>query len=324
MVVIRPGATRALLAYSTAPLTAEMNRTVQHSFYNGTYARYGDPQATVTIHDRLDFHGRSHYDMRNILDAEGMEDTFVVVDERTPVLDAVWYVMDTWYSKFREEEEVDLPGAIIKYPDEDFTLWHAHMHTEDVPLQAPSWADGCSKMAEMMHSYLDPHDPHDPQDEVISLDIDWTDPEAAVIEWGSVHLTAISGIEVEWSTDIHHRRIIYLAAPVVARLNAEAAKESGLLQSWFWQERILPPGEVVQLMADYDAKNPVWPGFPDDQSTRTDPASTPRGRLNTKSRMRDRLVLPATQRRVHHQNACRRARLRRPGKPKKFTSTVKV
>ena len=91
----------ALEAYSTAPLTLEMNRTVQHGFYNGTYARFGDPQVTVTIHDRPKFHGKSHYDLRNLLDSEGMEDGFIVVDETTPDLDALWYVLPTGYEMDR-------------------------------------------------------------------------------------------------------------------------------------------------------------------------------------------------------------------------------
>ena len=246
------------------------------------------------------------------------------VDERSPVLDVVWYVMDTWYSKFYEEEvEPDFPGSIIKYPDEDFTLWHAHLLTADVPLQALSWADGCGDITETLHGYLYPYDPRDPQDEVISIGIDWTDPEDAGSTCGLADLTAISGSEVEWSTDIRIRQGMLPQPPVVARLTAAAAIESGLQQSWSGQDEILPPGEVVELSAPYDYKSPVWPGFPDDQSRRTGTAGTPRGRLNTKPRMRDRLVLPATQRRVH-QKACRRARLRRPGKPKNLTSTVRV
>ncbi|KAL8854704.1 MAG: hypothetical protein Q9221_000486 [Calogaya cf. arnoldii] len=202
-----------------------MTRTLQHGFYNGTWARYGDPQATITIHDRLEFHGRSHYDLRNILDAEGMEDPFV------------------------EEVEPDFPGSIIKYPDEDFTLWHAHLLTADVPLQALSWPDGCGDITETLHGYLYPYDPRDPQDEVISIGIDWTDPEDAGSTWGLADLTAISGSEVESSTDIRIRQGMLPQPPVVARLTAAAAIESGLQQSWSGQDEILPPGEVVELSA---------------------------------------------------------------------------
>lgn len=75
--------------HTPLPLTPEMERTVQHDFCNGTYARYGDPQVTITIHDRPEFHHRSQYDIRILLDSEGMEDAFVVIDGRTPELDAV-------------------------------------------------------------------------------------------------------------------------------------------------------------------------------------------------------------------------------------------
>lgn len=114
MVIISHTGALALQAYSTAHLTLEMKRTVQQGFYNGTYARFGDPQTPVTIHDRPDFHTRSHYDIPNILDSEGMEDTFVLIDEKTPELDAIWLVNPTWYS--RSQEEYEQPGDIIHYP----------------------------------------------------------------------------------------------------------------------------------------------------------------------------------------------------------------
>ncbi|KAL8946330.1 MAG: hypothetical protein Q9183_007924, partial [Haloplaca sp. 2 TL-2023] len=77
-----------LQAYSTVPLTPEVKSTVQGSFFNGTLARFSDPIVTVSFHDRADFNARSHYDIRNILDSEGMQDDFLVIDANIQELDA--------------------------------------------------------------------------------------------------------------------------------------------------------------------------------------------------------------------------------------------
>ena len=99
MVVISHGTPTAISAYSTTLLTDAMARTVQHGFYDGTDARFGNPQYVVEIHDRPEFHGISHYDLRHLLDAEGETDAFIVIDQHTQDNDAVWYVADTEYCK---------------------------------------------------------------------------------------------------------------------------------------------------------------------------------------------------------------------------------
>lgn len=48
------------------------------------------PPSPFTTGQKL--HGRSHYDLRNILDSGGMGDAFVVIDEETPKLDTLWFV----------------------------------------------------------------------------------------------------------------------------------------------------------------------------------------------------------------------------------------
>ncbi|KAI4252662.1 MAG: hypothetical protein L6R42_007880, partial [Xanthoria sp. 1 TBL-2021] len=121
--------------HTPLPLTPEMKKTVQHGFYNGTYARFGDPQVTITKHDRPEFLHGSQYDIRILLDREGMEDTFVVIDDRTPELDAVWFVEPTWYSQDHEEVEKE-PDDVILYPDKKSTLRHGHIRTADVPPKA--------------------------------------------------------------------------------------------------------------------------------------------------------------------------------------------
>ncbi|KAL9598880.1 MAG: hypothetical protein Q9219_004220 [cf. Caloplaca sp. 3 TL-2023] len=74
MVIITPPPVQGLNAYSISPLTAEMNTTVRHGLYDGTYACYGDPIVSLTIHDRPEFYGISHYDLRITLDSEGSLD----------------------------------------------------------------------------------------------------------------------------------------------------------------------------------------------------------------------------------------------------------
>ncbi|KAL8876573.1 MAG: hypothetical protein Q9198_005260 [Flavoplaca austrocitrina] len=272
MVIISHNGALALQAYSTAPLTLEMKRTVQHGFYNGTYARFGDPQATVTIHDQPDFHTRPHYDIRNILDSEGTEDTFVLIDAKTPGLDAIWLVNPTWYS--RSQEEYEQPG------------------------------------------YL-PYDPRDLQDRLIDLTIDCADPEVAGSEWGPAYLTATSGSEVEWTTDIDLRQKFLPEPPAVARLTAEAARESGLRQYWSYQERIIPPGGSVTLTAPYDTGSPIWPTeFPDDYSSEPTMASEARFRSDKRPSQDELLLISTTQQRGQEnvlQAKCRRVELQKAG-----------
>ena len=302
----------ALEAYSTAPLTLEMNRTVQHGFYNGTYARFGDLQVTVTIHDHPEFHGKSHYDLRNLLDSEGMEDDFIVVDETTPDLDALWYVLPTGYEMDRVK-----PGDIVHYPGEDPTFWHVHIQTADVPYKVFGWREGCHPVSQALaqYDYLKPYDPHDPQDRLITSNIDWTNPEVSGSIWGLAFASAISGTEVEWSTDkALCQQSGVKTATICARLTAKAARKSGLLQYWSYQGRIIPPGGEVFLQAPYDTKSPIWPtGYPDESTSRIGSnfkdRSGPRFGPEARPRRKDVLRLSSARQRAQqslHHNACRR------------------
>lgn len=120
----------ALSAYSTVPLTAEMITTTQHGFYDGTSARFGNAEVVVAIHNRSSFHGLSHYDIRVLLDAEGVLDPFVVLDARTPSLYAIWYVETT--AKCRAWDSYISPR--ITYPYENFTTWQVHVRVPDLPI----------------------------------------------------------------------------------------------------------------------------------------------------------------------------------------------
>ncbi|KAL8638918.1 MAG: hypothetical protein Q9226_008946, partial [Calogaya cf. arnoldii] len=260
-----------LNAYSTVPLTTTINETIQHGFWNGTYACFGDPQVTVTIHDRPHFHGKSQYDIRRILDTEGKEGVFLIADERTVELQAIWFVETTAYSQEMDEIRKEDPEyyPIIHYPDEDFTLWHGHFRIADLPNNAFYFVSGDPFDLSWIlgESYYYPYDPHDPQDEIIRLGVSWDDPKSMLSIWGPANLTAISGSEVEWSTDEdlrnRHRKDTGPLLPAVARLTPEAARAGGVKQQWDAQERIVPPGEEVTLTADYDPENPKWPDFAD-------------------------------------------------------------
>ena len=263
MVIINSCTPQTLNAYSTSPLTSEMARTVQHGFYDGTIARYGNPVIVVNIHDRPELHGISHYDIRNVLDGEGQLDPFLIVDDRTPDLDAVWYVTTTQECKYNSDP-THFAHPPITYPDEEFVLWQAHIRTSDVPIDAVSWDVGCGSMEEAVQNRYDPYDPHSPQENIIRSNIDWADPKTAASMWGFVYLKA-NWSEVEWSTDPNDRKGILPRPPVVVRLTADAARESGLLQQWSPKQEVPPTGEEVALIAKYDWASPLWPtGYPDD------------------------------------------------------------
>ena len=267
MVLINHYVLKTLNAYSTVPLTAEIVKTIQHGFYDGTYARYDNPQVLVDIHDRPDFHGKSHYDIRVALDNEGVLDPIIIADERTPHLDAVWYLEDTANCKIDSDPSLFKPGEQpVRYPGEDFVLWQAYMKTADAPSNWATWDVVCGDMQETLAGSSNwPYDPHNTHYKPLDLGVDWKDLNFVSAFWGPAYLRA-NWTEVEWSTDPDDRRIIPHPPPVVARLTAEAATANGLLQQWAPMEVIGPAGqEVDHLIAWYDWASPKWPtGYPDD------------------------------------------------------------
>lgn len=162
-----------------------------------------------------------------------------------------------------------------------------------------------------------PYDPRDPQDRLIDLSIDWADPEVAGSEWGPAYLTATSGSEVEWSTDTDLRQKFSPEPPAVARLTAEAARESGLRQYWSYQQRMIPPGGSVTLTAPYDTGSPIWPtGFPDDYSSEPAMASGARFRPDKRPSQDELLLISTTQQRAREnilQAKCRRTKSQKVG-----------
>ncbi|KAL8686228.1 MAG: hypothetical protein Q9218_007253 [Villophora microphyllina] len=148
MVIIRKCILAALTAYSTTPLTSEMTRTIQHGIYDGTLARYDNQQVTLTIRDRPDFYGTSHYDIRIIFNSEGQKDPFLIIDSRTPELNTAWYVESTDFDNLHNAQDWRGRDPPITYPNENFTLWQGHMHIPDIPISVVSWNAACSDLVE--------------------------------------------------------------------------------------------------------------------------------------------------------------------------------
>ena len=193
-----------------------------------------------------------------------MLDPFAVIDTRTVGSKALWYVETTEICRWASDPANLNPPYVVTYPNESFTLWQAHMPTTDVAPNWMSWDVGCGDLEGTVSNYYSPYDPHDPQDKIISMGINWTDPMVAAQQYGFVYLKA-NWSEVEWSTDLRHRRAMLPVPPVVARLTAEATRIAGLLPQWSAQQEFAKEGEVVDLIAKYDAESPIWPKwYPDD------------------------------------------------------------
>ena len=271
MVIIHHCEPETINPYATSPLTEAMTRTLQHGVYNGSQARFGNPSLEVTIHDRSDFHGISHYELRNILDREGSLDQFLIIDAQTPENDAVWYVPGTeecryWSDPALWDHEGERP---IRYPDEDFILWQGHLKTADVPVDDWSYNMAATDLELDVETIYSPYDPHDPQEKILTLGIDWTSLENQSKEGGFVSIRA-NWSEVEWATDTPDWRKWMPVPPVVARLKAEVATQAGLVSDWESKEEMGHPGEEVDLTVFFDWNSPLWPhGFPDDGSNGT-------------------------------------------------------
>ena len=260
-----------LNAYSTVPLTPEMITTTQHGFYDGTSARFGNTEVAVAIHNRTSFHGLSHYDIRVALDAEGVLDPFVVLDARTPELDAIWYVETT--AKCRAWDSYISPR--ITYPYENFTTWQVHIRVPDLPITQLAWAVGAGSLVESVPS---PYDPHDPQPDIFHYEyynyscpvghqdqglLNWTDPEQFL--WGANLGVTANWTEVMWRNNTGQAKTVPHHYPFVVTLTEEAARENGFVPYWNPRDEVGRPGQVVQLSGKCDWDSPLWRTlYPDD------------------------------------------------------------
>ena len=265
MVVIEHWAPTLINAYSTVPLTQSTVQLVQHAIYNGSRARFGDPQMQVTILDRPEFHGVSNYDLRTILDKERQLDPFLIIDTHTAEKNAVWYVPDTQTCKNNSDPTKGENPPVI-YPDEGFILWQALVRTEDIPLEVILWMnDDDTFFQDVQKWYHDcSYDSHHPPSDVISRNIDWTSSKSQAEFWGKVMILATwSEVEISYHP-------VYPPLPPgtkLVRLRREVARDAGLLPTWvppFWSPEM---GERFRTFVYYDWRNPKWPkAFPDDAS----------------------------------------------------------
>ncbi|KAI4098855.1 MAG: hypothetical protein LQ339_006259 [Xanthoria mediterranea] len=84
MVIFTPPCAPAVLnAYSTVPLLPEVRTSVLHDYNIGSFARFHQPESVISIHDRPDFHGLSHLEIRIRLDSEDKKEEFAIIDKNT-------------------------------------------------------------------------------------------------------------------------------------------------------------------------------------------------------------------------------------------------
>ena len=257
MVVISHCNAHQLNAYSTVPLAQSVAASVQKDFGYGSFARFGDPDVTISIHDRPDFHGLSHYSIREKLDLEGLLNDFIIIDDRTADSHAIWYVTTTEDSKEYTASAVESHNPPITHEGEDFTLWQVRSITQDLPNQWACFSAAVRSIEDDIEKYYYPYDPHNLQDEPFTLGLDFSKNEVTRGFVPSAFIKAEYN-EIAWSTDIDLRRRIVPNPPAVVQLTEEAARESGLVREWMPALRIPLEGDIISTQARYDWDSPIW------------------------------------------------------------------
>ena len=258
MVIINHCNPHQLIAYPTVPLSQSVAASVSRDFEIGSFARFGNPGVTISIQDRPDFHGVSHYSIREKLDLESLLNDFVIIDDRTADSHAVWYVTSTEDSRVKTASAIEYDNPPITHEGEDFTLWQARFLTQDLPIQWACFFAAVRDLEDDIPKYNHPYDPHNPQDDPFTLGLDFSKKEDARMFIPQAYLKA-GYDEINWSTDINLRRTISPIPPAVVRLTAEAARESGLLSEWMPARRIPREGDTISTQASYDWDSPIWP-----------------------------------------------------------------
>ena len=258
MVVINHCNPHQLIAYPTVPLAQSVAASVQKDFEIGSFARFGNPLVTISIQDRPDFHGASHYSIREKLDLEDLLNDFIIIDDRTADSHAIWYVTSTEDSRVKTAGAIRYGDPPITHEGEDFTLWQARFLTHDLPLQWACFSAAVRGLEDDIQRYNHPYDPHNPQDEPFTLGLDFSKKEDARMFIPEAYIKAEYD-EINWSTDISLRRTISPTPPAVVQLTEEAARESGLLSEWMPARRIPRQGDTISTQASYDWDSPIWP-----------------------------------------------------------------
>ncbi|KAL9593563.1 MAG: hypothetical protein Q9219_007492 [cf. Caloplaca sp. 3 TL-2023] len=256
MVVFPPPCVpRVLNAYPNVPLSPSVLNLVTHDFNVGTLARFQNPSSLISIHDRPDLYSLSHFEMRQRLDAEGVDQEIIIIDSDTATNHAVWFVRSTFDSEMYTEGTWPPPK---EYPGET-PLWKLHMLTQHVPIEFDFEIGGGKSITEELS---EPYDAHDPQIPPISHGPDYNTKEGALSNawYSQITITAGPG-EYEISDDPSARDLpqLFPAPPYVVRLTSEAAKGAGLLSEWdAWREPLPRPKENIKFSVHYDWDSPKW------------------------------------------------------------------
>ena len=257
MVIISHCNAHQLNAYSTVLLAQSVAASVQKEFGYGSFARFGNPSVTISIQDRADFHGLSHYSIRQKLDLEGLLNEFIIIDDRTADSHAIWYVTTTEDSRVKTASAVKFHNPPITHEGEDFTIWQMRTVTQDLPIQWACFFSAVRSIEDDIQKYNHPYDPHNPQDEPFTLGLDFSKKEDARIFVQLAYIKAEYD-EIAWSTDINLRRMIVPNPPAVVQLTEEAARKSGLVREWMPARRIPREGDIISTQASYDWDSPIW------------------------------------------------------------------
>ncbi|KAI4226297.1 MAG: hypothetical protein L6R36_003288 [Xanthoria steineri] len=272
MVVFIPGECilHVLQVYSTLPLAQDIVAVFQHDFNIGSFAQFGAPSVVAHINNRTDFYNMSHLAIRQHLDAENLEDGFILLDE-TAASHAVWFVPTTEDSYFYTELATSYGHPPVAYPGENFTLWQSHIMTQDLPPAYNPFISGDIFLDDFLpggeiRTRAHPYDPHDPQDEPFTEGRDYATEEGARGVCGLAEINANSS-EVMYTTDPKiTQRIWPFPPPRAVALTPEAAGRAGLKSGYDgageWDSPWDPrpqPGGLVGLFANYDWDSRRWP-----------------------------------------------------------------
>ena len=248
---------RVLNAYLTVPLLPSVRQSVVHDFNVGSFARFQNPSSIISIHDRSDFHGLSHYEIRQRLDGEGHGNVeIVIIDTDTVTNHAVWFVRSTADSAFYAELGQFPPK---QYPEET-PLYKLHILTQHLPMEFDFEIGGGKSILENLP---DPYDPHDPQIPPYSAGVDYSKKEDAYHNawYFFPTITAAPG-EYEFSDDPkarHQPQFWPPDPPHVVRLTRQAARMAGLLSEWVeWVNALPGPRQSIRFKAHYDWDSPKW------------------------------------------------------------------
>ena len=214
MVINSPCNAHQLNAYSTVPLAQSVAAIVQKEFGYGSFARFGSPSVTISIQDRPDFHGLSHYSIHEKLDLEGLLNDFIIIDDRTADSHSIWYVTTTEDSRVYTAGAIESHNPPITHEGEDFTLWQVRSVTQDLPNQWACFYSAVRSIEDDIEKYDYPYDPHNPQDEPFTLGLDFSKKEVARSFVPPAFIKAEYN-DIAWSTDINLRRTIVPNPPAV-------------------------------------------------------------------------------------------------------------